>query len=152
MKDYSKGKIYTIRCLTNDALIYVGSTIQSLCERLVSHKRDGRNEKTKHTLLYSTINEDWDNWKIELHQLYPCSCIEELRAKEGEIIRLISTLNKNIAGRTRKEWANNNKDKVAKYKAEYSKKNKEDPIRKEKQRLKGQEYYQKKKLNKNIVL
>lgn len=116
MKDYSKGKIYTIRCITNDTLIYVGSTIQPLCERLAQHKRCSKYETIKDRLLYTTINEDWDNWKIELNQLYPCSCSEELKAKEGEIIRLISTLNKNIAGRKQKEWRKDNKEKVVEYK------------------------------------
>ena len=128
MKDYSKGKIYTIRCLTDKTLIYVGSTIQPLCERFASHKRSS---KCDNRLLYTTINGDWENWKIELNQLYPCSCVEELKAKEGEIQRLIGTLNKKIEGRTKKEWTEDNKEKVAGYKKKYR---------------------EKQKLNKNIVL
>jgi hypothetical protein len=38
MPDYKQGKIYTIRCKTDDPLIYVGSTTQSLCERLAKHR------------------------------------------------------------------------------------------------------------------
>ena len=37
MPDYSKGKIYTIRCL-NDSNVYVGSTIQSLAVRMGGHR------------------------------------------------------------------------------------------------------------------
>ena len=39
MPDYSKGKIYTIRCRTNESLIYVGSTVEKyLSTRLAKHK------------------------------------------------------------------------------------------------------------------
>ena len=122
MKDYSKGKIYTIRCITDDTLIYVGSTIQALCERLAGHKRSCKYEDR---LLYSAVNENWDNWKIELHSLYPCSCVEELRRKEGEIIREIGTLNMEIAGRTKKEHYQDNKEKILKDVKNYQQNNKE---------------------------
>ena len=38
MPDYKQGKIYTVRCKTDDTLIYVGCTTQSLCERMAKHK------------------------------------------------------------------------------------------------------------------
>lgn len=113
MPDYSKGKIYTIRCRIDDTLIYVGSTIQPLYKRLASHKVDSRSEKNKNMLIYTTINNDWENWYIELYENYPCSCKEELCKREGDIIRLISNLNVRIAGRTQKEWYEDNKEKVA---------------------------------------
>ena len=34
MPDYKQGKIYTVRCKTDDTLIYVGSTTQPLSERM----------------------------------------------------------------------------------------------------------------------
>lgn len=111
MPDYGKGKIYTLRCKTDDTLIYVGSTIQPLYKRLASHKKDSNRERDKNMLIYTTINGDWDNWYIELYELYPCSCKEELERKEGEVIRLIGNLNVRIAGRTQKEWYEENKDK-----------------------------------------
>ena len=40
MPDYTKGKIYTIRCKTDDTLIYVGSTIQPLSVRFGGHKKN----------------------------------------------------------------------------------------------------------------
>ena len=40
MPDYSKGKIYTIRCINDPSFIYVGSTIQSLAKRFGGHKKD----------------------------------------------------------------------------------------------------------------
>ena len=91
MRDYGKGKIYTIRCLTNDTLIYVGSTIQTLSKRWGGHKRDSKTEENKNMLIYRTINEDWSNWKIELllrnicptiflHVIYPQESIFNYRS------------------------------------------------------------------------
>ena len=64
--------------------------------------------------LYSKIN-DWSDWYIELYLNYPCASVEELRQKEGEIIRQIGTLNRGIAGRTSAEWKSENPDKMKIY-------------------------------------
>jgi hypothetical protein len=112
MPDYSKGKVYTIRCRTDDTLIYVGSTTQSLAKRWGGHKVDSITEKCQNRLIYKTMNNNWDNWYYELYELYPCSCKEELCKREGEIIRLIGTLNGRIEGRTIKEWRDDNAEKI----------------------------------------
>ena len=125
MPDYSKGKIYTLRCCTDNTLIYVGSTTQSLAVRLGGHKKNSRQESHKNRLIFKTINDDWDNWYIELYELYPCSCREELHKREGEIIRLIGNLNKIIAGRTDKEYREDNKEHLKKHKKEHYENNKE---------------------------
>ena len=39
MPDYKNGKIYTIRCKTNNFFVYVGSTCQSLAKRWDNHKQ-----------------------------------------------------------------------------------------------------------------
>lgn len=115
MPNYGKGKIYTIRCKTDDTLIYVGSTIQSLAVRWGGHKKNSKREPYINSLIYKTVNGKWENWYIELYELYPCSCKEELSRKEGEIIRLIGNLNMNIAGRTDKEYREDNKEKIKEY-------------------------------------
>ena len=112
MPDYSKGKIYTIRCKTDTSLIYVGSTIQSLSKRFAGHKLD--KDRGYNSLLYKQIN-DWNDWFIELYENCPCNSVEELRKKEGEIIRLIGTLNYQIAGRNHKEYNDDNKEKYHEY-------------------------------------
>jgi hypothetical protein len=124
MPDYQNGKIYTIRCRTDDTLIYVGSTIQSLSKRWGGHKVKSKNEKCKNILIYRTINGNWEDWYIELYELYPCSCKEELCRREGEIIRLIGYLNVRIEGRTLNEYRENNKEKQAEYKKIYYENNK----------------------------
>ena len=98
MPDYSSGKIYTIRCKTDDTKIYVGSTIQPLSVRFAGHKGHSK----KNYRWYKNID-DWNDWYIELYENYPCNNREELNKREGEIIRLMGNLNKYIPGRTNKE-------------------------------------------------
>ena len=63
---------------------------------------------------------------IELLELCPCGCKEELHKKEGEYIRNTKCVNKRIAGRTPKEsskaYRQKNKDKIAKKYKEYREK------------------------------
>ena len=118
MPDYSKGKIYTLRCKYDTTLIYVGSTINPLYKRLGNHKTASRQEKRK-SKVYTTVNNDWENWYIELYELYPCVNIEELTKREGEIIRLISTLNERVAGRSDKEYRLEKAEQIQKRKQEY---------------------------------
>ncbi len=99
MPDYSKSQIYTIRNKNDNSLIYVGSTTQPLSKRWYSHKKNAYNEKYTgydNMELYIKMREtnDIDNWYIELYENCPCNNKNELHRKEGEIIRLIATLNK----------------------------------------------------------
>ena len=141
MPDYTKGKIYTIRCRTDDTLIYVGSTIQPLSVRFGGHKVKSNNAKYQNNLLYRNINHNWDNWYIELYEENSCENKEQLGKREGEVIRLIGTLNSAIAGRSRKEWRHDNKDKISEQQKQLYEANKE--YRLEYQRS----YYNKKKNN-----
>ena len=118
MPDYSNGKIYTIRCRTDDTLIYVGSTCQSLSNRFCGHKKDST------TSLYKKVNNDWDNWYIELYELFPCDNKEELNKRESEITRLLGTINRRIEGRTQKEYYTENKQVINENKKKYYEKNK----------------------------
>ena len=150
MPDYSKGKIYTLRCKYDTTMIYVGSTINPLYKRLGSHKGVSKQEDRQNKL-YKTVNEDWDNWYIELYELYPCVNVEELRKREGEVIRLIGNLNSVIAGRTGQEYRLENVEKKKSYDKEYNvahkeqiseknKKNRENTV--EHRRIQTSEYRQ----------
>ena len=91
---YKNGRIYTIRCKTDDILIYVGSTIQPLFKRWYEHKSRVNNEKYNE-LLYQKIREtNIDDWNIELYEDFPIERKELINKREGEIIRKIGTLNK----------------------------------------------------------
>lgn len=127
MPDYSKGKIYTIRCRTDDTHIYVGSTIQTLSQRIKGHRHASKKEGRKGTIFYQTVAGDWSNWFIELYEDCPCERVEHLTKREGEVIRQISTLNKCVPGRSREEYLKDNKE-LLKEKAQLFYKNNKDKI------------------------
>jgi len=130
LNKYSRGKIYTIRCRTDDSLVFVGSTSQQyLCQRFACHKNNCKRGKSGSLYKHITGN-DWSDWYIELHESYPCNSRDELCRREGEVIREIGTVNKNIAGRTRKEffqdnpeykknWRENNSEHIREYHKEW---------------------------------
>ena len=90
MPNYSKSKIYTIRCHTNQSLIYVGATTQQLSKRWGDHKKDF---KLGNYLPFHKVSEDINDWYIELYEEFPCSNNEELLKREYEVMRKISNLN-----------------------------------------------------------
>ncbi len=115
---YKRGMIYTIRNIKDDAMIYVGSTINNLSKRFDNHKRDCKAGLAVN--LYSHIvDNDWTDWYIELYEAYPCNNKKELNRREGQVIREIGTINKCIAGRTMKEWHEDNPE----YNKEYRENN-----------------------------
>ena len=64
---YNNGKIYTIRCRTDNNLIYVGSSTQPLHKRFHEHKRKLNHGKYNNRLLYNKMDElGFDNFYIEL--------------------------------------------------------------------------------------
>ena len=60
-----------------------------------------------------------NNFYIELLEDYPCQNREQLRAKEGEYIRKLSTRNKRIERRTIQEWRKDNEEYLKKNKQTY---------------------------------
>jgi hypothetical protein len=98
MPDYSKGKVYIIRAPGTDR-VYIGSTVMPLEKRLYQHRRlqGGCRSRELVTIPGHTI---------EQLEYYPCSTVEELRKREGYFIRQYAgrTINKNIAGRTGREY------------------------------------------------
>jgi len=118
MPDYQKGKIYTIRCHEDPALIYVGSTIQPLSVRWGGHKRDCKNQDNPEVSIDKLMKEKGiDLYYIEWYEDFPCNNKEQLRKREGEVQRLIATVNKRIECRTRHEYNLDNKERIAEYRA-----------------------------------
>jgi hypothetical protein len=106
---YSNGKIYIIKNINDDSLVGIGSTFKTLNERFKLYKSDNK------TAIGRCINKDFNNWYIELYKDYPCNCRNELELEEGKIIKEIATINKNIAGRTRKQYYIDNREKIKQY-------------------------------------
>ena len=79
---YQESKIYRLKC--EDGNYYIGSTIQSLPDRLKKHKSLSKSNTNS---LYNHINNvGWDTVIIELITEYPCNSKKELNTKEEEYI------------------------------------------------------------------
>ena len=122
MVDYSKSKIYQILNDVDDD-VYIGSTCQPLSKRMAHHRCCMTRDECKKYLVYQHMREvGIEHFYIELIKEVPCENKEQLRAIEGQYIRQYGTLNKNIAGRTKKQHADDTKE----HKAEYDKKRREE--------------------------
>lgn len=119
MPDYSKGKIYMVAS-PNTNLIYIGSTTQSLSKRMGQHREKKRTES-------KVIIEAGDAY-IELIEEFPCENIEQLNKREGEIIRSRECVNKAIAGRSKKEWYEENKEELLEKMKQYNTEHREEKI------------------------
>ena len=127
MTDTITGKVYAIKSKKTE-LIYIGSTTNWLKYRFSQHKcyfkryKLGDEPKTQSYKIFE-IDE---NCYIELIQSYEVESIEELRRYEGEHIRNnTNCVNKYIAGRTKKEYTKDNKDKTKEYQKQYQMENHE---------------------------
>ena len=128
--NYQNSKIYKIINKHDNKDVYVGSTCKTLEERYKEHLRALRKPKKQHYPLYQVMNNTGpENFKIELICDYPCSNLEELRQKEGEYIKSIGTLNCLIAGRTMKEFYQENKAKIIAKVKEYYMNHKEERLK-----------------------
>jgi hypothetical protein len=125
MPDYQKGKIYKVYCLTGGSDdIYYGSTVQTLAQRMTKH-RQGLTKKRKCNTSIIFNKFGVDNCIIELVENYPCNTVEELNAREGYYQRNNPCVNRAIAGRSSKEWTEDNRDNLNKSQRERYKNNKE---------------------------
>lgn len=118
--NYQNAKIYVIRS-PNTEKVYVGSTCQKLCNRMANHMSSYRaynKGSAKYTRSFEIIK--LGGAYIELLEKCPCSCKEELHKTEGVYIRKHDCVNQRIAGRTQKEWRKDNKEWAAWHK-EYTK-------------------------------
>jgi hypothetical protein len=145
-RDYSKGKIYCIKVNTEEEYLpYVGSTTkQYLSQRMDKHRnnykrwKEGKNESF---LSSFTLFDKYgiEECFIELLELFPCSCNEELRKKEREWFEKINCVNivspftskeeflqKNI------EWTKNNPEKRKEIQKKYHEEHREEICEKKK--------------------
>ena len=107
MPDYSKGKIYKIYSKTLNNCYY-GSTVQSLNERLSKHIYEFKKQKGKCSELVLKYND----YEMILVELFPCTSKKQLLEREGYYQRNFKCVNKQIAGRTKKEWYEYHKEEL----------------------------------------
>lgn len=121
MPNYQNGKIYKLYSPSKN-LIYYGSTIQAISQRLGGHLRKYKAYNNDNTKQYynSFLVLDCDDYKIELVEEYPCNNKTQLCKKEGEYIKNNECINKQIAGRTSKEYHIDNADKLKEHRKQYN--------------------------------
>jgi hypothetical protein len=122
MPNYQNGKIYKLYSPSKN-LVYYGSTVQTLSQRLTDHLKGYRayTKDSNKSYVSSFLILDCEDYKIELIEDYPCNNNQQLCKKEGEYIRNNECVNKEIAGRTQQEWIKENIDKVKEYHKKYNK-------------------------------
>ena len=124
MPNYQNGKIYKIECLTTNK-IYIGSTTQPLSKRLTNHVSEYKrylNGKVPYITAFDILK--GNNYRIYLIEKYSCDTKEELLSKEGQYIRSLECVNKVIPCRTRKQYKEDNKEKMQEYHKHYYESNK----------------------------
>jgi len=112
MVNYANGKIYKICSINGEDECYIGSTTQGLSTRMSKHRHE---YLTKHAGPNSKILFDKygiKNCKIVLIKKLPCTCKEELDAEEAYHIKNNNCVNKQIPGRTKKEYYEDNKETI----------------------------------------
>jgi len=122
-----KGKIYILRSHQTEE-VYYGSTIQKyLSSRLASHNAKYKKYvKGEYEYVSSFDIIKYPDAYIELVEEIDYENRAELTSKEGEYIRNNECINKRIAGRTPKQYYEEEKDKILKYHKEYYQKNRDE--------------------------
>jgi len=122
MVNYQNGKIYKLYSPSKN-LVYIGSTTQILCKRLVIHLSKYNTYNNDNTKSYYTsfLVLECGDYKIELLEEYACNNKGQLCKKEGEYIRNNECVNRCIAGRTSKEYKKENYEISKAYDRAYTK-------------------------------
>lgn len=134
--DYANGKVYKIVNDIDDE-IYVGSTRDSLCKRMSSHRSMAKNPLGKYSQgkIYQKMRGcGIEHFRIVLVEEYPCKNKDQLRAREEYWRKeLQATLNSVSAYTSKEEAKKRNNDYYHEHhdyflqkKREYNKKNKEE--------------------------
>ena len=127
-QDFTKSKIYKITNDYNDE-VYIGSTCNKLTKRFSQHRNNSKHPNKKDRPLYTLMNEIGENrFRIQLICDYPCEDKYQLKQKEGEYIRNIGTLNKQIAGRTQQQYQEEHREYYQEVKKKSAEKHKEENI------------------------
>ena len=123
---FENAKMYCILNSIDDA-VYVGSTCQTLSQRMTKHRHNTKSRPNSMKLTQKMQEQGIEHFYIELLEEYPCENKDQLMKKEGEWIRKIATLNEKVQGRTeaewRKTWREENKDEYLKKRKEHREKN-----------------------------
>ena len=132
---YNHSKIYKI-CSNLSEKIYIGSTTQSLAQRLSEHNKQYKNYlKSKEHYRSSFEIIKLDDYFITLIEEHSYNNRSQLFRREGELIKhnINICVNKQLTGRTDYEYRQDNKEHIAENKKEYYESNKQSISEKQKQ-------------------
>lgn len=124
-KIYPIGRVYAIRSPNIDE-IYIGSTFNPLYKRFGEHKGNlnhFKKGKGNYTASFKILEQG--NAYIELIEQYENLTKEQLNKYEGEHIRKNACVNKYVAGRSTKQWQDENKNRMDLKSAKWRNENKE---------------------------
>ena len=129
MPDYTKTIIYKLVNYDYPDLVYVGSTT-NFTKRKQHHKDRCLNEKGKkyNLKVYKMIREydGWENWNMIKISDYPCNNRREAELEEDRYMtELKASMNSHRASRTRKQYYEDNREKLQEYEKKYRDNNKE---------------------------
>jgi len=127
MPNYQKGQIYSIRRNKTED-VYIGSTTIKLSQRMSLHRQAFKRWKEKKGPFVTSFHLlEHEDAYIELIENFPCETKYELHKREGQIMRITDNcVNKQIAGRTYKEYCEDNPEKIKEKNAFQYQKNKEE--------------------------
>lgn len=112
MSDYCNTKIYQIVDLdTKDT--YIGHTIQTLGQRLAGHVKDHQAWKNgRHNYVTSFPIIERGHYAISLIEDYPCENVDQARLRERFYIENTACVNRNIPGRSRAQYREENRETI----------------------------------------
>ena len=124
---YNTSMIYSIRSPATEQY-YIGSTTQKLCKRFSDHNINYKAYlKGSFPFITSFKIIELGDAYIELLEEISCENRNQLVKREGELIRehKANCVNRYIAGRTQKEYYNDNNESLSKRHNKYNEDNKE---------------------------
>jgi hypothetical protein len=122
--DYSKSKIYKLTTPHDETMVYYGSTVNPLYKRKSQHKDKFKNNELKGSS-FKIFELGEDDVIITLVENVNCNSKEELHQRERHYIENNDCVNKQIPGRTKKEYYDTNKQQLLEQKKEYYEINKD---------------------------
>lgn len=129
MVNYANARVYRVVSDLTDQ-VYIGSTCRTLSQRMSEHissyKRFLAGEHDNRVTVFDIIVHG--DAKIYLVEAYPCDNIEQLRACErAHIERTPNCVNRNMPGRTKAEYHQDNLGVITAYQKAYQKARRADP-------------------------
>ena len=113
MVNYANSKIYKITCNVT-GLTYYGSTVNSLSKRMGQHRSDFK--KNRGNSCNSKLVLAAGNYDYCLVEKFPCDDKSELHRRERFYIESNECCNRQVPGRTPKEYHVDNREKILKQK------------------------------------